>query len=484
MPKSLQTYLADVERLLPNELVRITETVDPANYDCTAIVKHLDALKKFPVVVFERPLDYHGKPGPVRLVLNAEISLGKARVALGAPFSSTRAQLVEECLRREAASIPPIVVPPDEAPIKENVRAGDEASLYDLPLMRHHEHDSGPYFLMTTASRYRGSDVYNVSFHRMEVKAPRLASWLATPRAAWEVFKDYEDHGEECPVATVLGHHPAFNMGASYRGFSDNSDYALIGAYLQEPLRVTPSTVWGERLMVPADAEVVIEGALLPQRRLSDGPFGEAAGYLGPWRDEAILHYDVRAITYRNDAIAQSIITPEGEKPWLELPGEAGYLRRAREVVPTVTAVCKSGRHAYFNVFVSMRKVREGDPGRVAAAMLAFDQTKNVFVFDEDVDVYNPAEMFWALATRVQPHRQVQIIQDLMRGSWLDPSSADLAADGRTSCMIVDATRPLGRPSSPVSKCPDEALERIRLDRYIPQEVLDHLPIDHTSYWG
>jgi 2,5-furandicarboxylate decarboxylase 1 len=131
-----------------------------------------------------------------------------------------------------------------------------------------------------------------------------------------------------------------------------------------------------------------------------------------------------------------------------------------------------------------MRKVREGDPGRVAAAMLAFDQAKNVFVFDEDVDVYNPAEMFWALATRVQPHRQVQIIQDLMRGSWLDPSSRDVDADGRTSCMIVDATRPLDRPSSPVSKCPDEALERIRLDKYISQDVIDRLPIDHTSYWG
>src|SRR5438105_861219 len=194
MPKSLRTYLADVERLLPNELVRITETVDPANYDCTAIIKHLDALKKFPVVLFERPLNCHSKLGPVRLLLNAEISLSKAQVALGVPFASTRAELVEECLRREAAPVPPIAVPPDEAPIKENVRTGDEASLYDLPLMRHHEQDSGPYLLMTTASRYRDSGVYNVSFHRMEVKAPRLATWLATPRAAWEVFKDYEDH--------------------------------------------------------------------------------------------------------------------------------------------------------------------------------------------------------------------------------------------------------------------------------------------------
>ncbi len=92
--------------------------------------------------------------------------------------------------------------------------------------------------------------------------------------------------------------------------------------------------------------------------------------------------------------------------------------------------------------------------------------------------------MFWGLATRLQPHRQVQVIQDLMRGSWLDPSSRDLDLNGRTSCMIVDAARPLGRPASPVSKCPDEALAPIRLERYIPQDVLDRLPVDRTSYWG
>ena len=86
----------------------------------------------------------------------------------------------------------------------------------------------------------------------------------------------------------------------------------------------------------------------------------------------------------------QSVITPEGDKPWMDLPREGAYLRRCREAVPGVTAVCKQGRHAHYNVFISMKKMSEGDPARAAAAALTFDHTKNVFVFDEDIDVFNP----------------------------------------------------------------------------------------------
>ena len=109
----------------------------------------------------------------------------------------------------------------------------------------------------------------------------------------------------------------------------------------------------------------------------------------------------------------QSVITPEGDKPWMDLPREGAYLRRIREAVPGAKAVCKMGRHAHYNVFISIKKMAEGDPGRVAAAALTFDHTKNVFVFDEDIDVYNPTDILWALATRVQPHLQISNVHRL-----------------------------------------------------------------------
>ena len=127
-----------------------------------------------------------------------------------------------------------------------------------------------------------------------------------------------------------------------------------------------------------------------------------------------------------------------------------------------------------------MKKMSEGDPGRAAAAALTFDWCKNVFIFDEDIDVYNPTEILLALATRVQPHCQISIIEEVMRGSLVDPS---MIAPRKISAMIIDATCPLDRPFSPVSKCPEEALARIRLEDYIPGEILQHIPMDRTTYW-
>ncbi len=78
-------------------------------------------------------------------------------------------------------------------------------------------------------------------------------------------------------------------------------------------------------------------------------------------------------------------------------------------------------------------------------------------------------------------HRQVSLIPDLMRGPLIDPSMDEGI---RTSAMVVDATRPLDRPFSPVSECPEEALQRIRLHDYLPRDVLDAIPVDRTTYWS
>ena len=440
----------------------------------------------------------------------------KTQIALGLPKEMNRTQMAERCLELEERRIPPIIVNRKDAPVKEVVKAGAQVDLYELPIMRHHYMDGGPYITLSTISRDPKSGVYNCSYHRMEIKSKNTTAAHASPRHLWKIFRAYEQENRECPVATVLGHHPAYHMGACYSGPFEVSEFDVIGGYFQEPLRLTPSETWGEDLLIPADAEIVIEralippkrllhrplppwetggeeflppadaeivieGALIPGKRVVEGPFGEAPGYLGPQRYESCLFYEVRAINRRKDAMYQSVITPEGDKPWMDLPREGAYLRRCREAVPGVTAVCKMGRHAHYNVFISMKKMSEGDPGRAAAAALTFDHTKNVFVFDDDIDVYNPTDILWALATRVQPHRQVSILQPLFRGNFLDPSLVD---EIKTSCMIVDATRPLDRPFSPVSKCPDDAMARIKLEDYIPGEILQHIPIDRTTYWA
>ena len=481
MPKSLRTFLDDFSHAYPSEVVSVSKIVNPLTYDITAIVKQLGALKRFPVLIFENCLNAHGQPTDMKVVMSAENSQKKIQVALGVPAQMDRAEMARECLRREDGKIAPVIVNRSTAPVKDIIRTGEQVDLCDLPLLKHHEMDGGPYIDMSSVAQDRNSGVYNCSYHRMEVKDRNHTGFLMTLQHMWRIFRSYEEAGEECPVATVIGHHPAYQMGACYGGRFDISEYDIIGGYMREPLRLTPSETWGERFLVPADAEIVIEGALIPGKRMVEGPFGEVNGYMGVQGFQQSAHYEVRAITRRKGAMHTSILTPEGDKPWMDLAREGAYLRRAREAVPNVVAVCTSGRHALLNVFIAMKKLSEGDPGRAAAAVLTWDWCKNVFVFDEDINVYDPTEILWAIATRVQPHLQVSIIKEIMRGSLIDPS---MVSSRKTSAMIVDATKPLDRPFSPVSKCPDDAMARVKLEEFVPGEVLQHIPIDRTTYWG
>ena len=481
MPKSLRTFLDDMRRAYPSEVVSISKPVNPLTYDITAIVKQLGALKKFPVLIFEHPLNAHGQPTDMKVVMSAENSQKKIQVALGLPADMNRAEMARECLRREAGKIGPVIVSKDAAPVKEIIQTGDQVDLYELPLLKHHEMDGGPYIDMSSVAKDRNSGVYNCSYHRMEVKDRNHTGFLMTLQHMWRIFRGYEEAGEECPVATVIGHHPAYQMGACYGGPFDISEYDIIGGYMQEPLRLTPSETWGERLLVPADAEIVIEGALLPGKRMVEGPFGEVNGYLGVQGYQQSAHYEVRAITRRRGAHAhvdpyarrRQTVDGSGARGRLPAPRQRSGAQRAGGL--------HQRRHALLNVFISMKKISEGDPGRAAAAVLTWDWCKNVFVFDEDINVYDPTEILWAIATRVQPHLQVSIIKEIMRGSLIDPSMVDAR---KTSAMIVDATKPLDRPFSPVSKCPDDAMARIRIEDFVPGEVLQHIPIDRTTYWA
>ena len=243
MPKSLSSFLEDCRREIPNEVVHVEREVDPANHDVSAIIKHLGAARKYPLLVFDRPRNLHGRVSDFRLVMNFTISQRKTQIALGLPREMTRAQMAEACVDIERNRVAPVVVENRDAPVMENVRSGNAVDLYELPIMRHHYMDGGPYITLCTIAKDRRQGIYNASYHRMEIKSRNHTTHYHSQHHQWIIFRDYEDQGMECPVATVLGHHPAFYMGACYTGPFEVSEYDVIGAYLGEPLRVTPSKV-------------------------------------------------------------------------------------------------------------------------------------------------------------------------------------------------------------------------------------------------
>jgi 2,5-furandicarboxylate decarboxylase 1 len=206
-------------------------------------------------------------------------------------------------------------------------------------------------------------------------------------------------------------------------------------------LRLVASETFGSELLVPADAEIIIEGVVHPGAMVDEGPFGDYTGYYSPVDRAPVM--EITAITHRRDARYMDIFVGHRDHALLgAVPKEGGILDRVRGIVPGVRAVnlpqSGAGR---LHCYVAIEKRVEGE-ARLAgmAALTASELIKHVVVVDDDVDVYNDSQVLWAIATRVQADRDVEILSGV-KGSRLDPSAPD---PDYASKMIIDATRSLG----------------------------------------
>jgi UbiD family decarboxylase len=330
--------------------------------------------------------------------------------------------------------------------------------------MRHHEQDGGPYVDMASVLVDRHNGIYNLSYHRMEIKSPNLTSMLVVPRHTWKIFKDHEDAGLECPVATVLGHHPAFNMGAAYRGMYEDDEYEMIGAYLQEPLRLVPSDTWGDRLLVPADAEVVIEGFISddPATYESEGPFGEFTGYVSDLPTPRPT-MKISCITHRRDPIFNGSL--EGTLPGSYSENSVmSSVQRAAIAwnilngagIPGILDVFAPPITNGVNIRIQIKKHYQGQPKQIAAALwgnsAAQYRYKHVIVVEEDIDPADDEQVEWAYAHRVNAGEGGVVIFPGLFGSPIDPSTPmedrDVAqlGTGLWNRMLIDATRSWKNP--------------------------------------
>lgn len=455
----LKDYLDYIGEKYPEELLVIEEEVNPATFDVTAILRNLEVVDKYPMVYFPRPLDLTGEVSRFPLITNVFASRERCALAMGLDPARSKLPLSLEYAARQARRLPPVEVSKQEAPVKEMVYKGDAADLNVFPIVRHHEMDLGPYLDMIPIMRDLDTGAYNACFQRNMFKGPRKLGIHMSPRHNWEIARKHEDLDQSTPVAIVAGHHPAFALGALNVIPFEEDDYEVIGSVIGESLRVTPSETWGEDFMVPADAEIVIEGEILPKVREVEAPFGEYTGYYGPQRYRPVI--EVKAISHRRDAIFQNIFTGHRDTLILgAIPKEGDLYKRIRGMIPTVKSVCLPmsgcGR---FNCYISLDKKTDGESKQAALIALGeIDFIKNVIVVDEDIDPFNEQEVMWSVATRVQADEDVDILKNL-KGSVLDPS---LKGNILTAKMIIDATRPLSRPFAERLKVPKEALERTR----------------------
>jgi 2,5-furandicarboxylate decarboxylase 1 len=468
----LRDYLTGVERDSPAEVVHVTQPVDPARFEVTAVLQRLEDLGRFPLVFFERPLDLNGGISKFPLVTNIYAARERCAQALGLERTQAYQDLGLEYARREERRVAPTIVTRQAAPAKQAVQSGDEADLRQFPIVRHHRMDGGPYVDMTCVMRDPASGAYNVAFLRNQYKGPRKLGLHMSPRHNWQIARRHEERGEPTPVVVVVSHHPAFYLGALNVSPFGDDDYAILGSIAGRPLRLTASECWGDDFLVPADAEIVIEGEIPPGVREVEGPFGEFPGTYGPQRVRWVV--EVKAITHRADAIYQDIFVGHRDN-WVlgAVPKEGSIFNRIKGVVPTVKAVhLPSSGVGRFHCYISIDKRVDGESKQAALIALgSVDFLKHVFVVDADVNVYREEEVFWAVATRMQADQDVDIIKNV-KGNTLDPSQTD---DILGAKMIVDATKPVRRPFEARIEVPRETVDSLDLSRLIPREHLARL---------
>jgi 2,5-furandicarboxylate decarboxylase 1 len=457
--KDLRTLIREYEEKLPDEFVRVTRQVDP-KYEISAVIKKLDLMGKHPMVLFENVKGYD-----IPVVCNTDTTWAKFGLALGCPPEEVEAfysDREEECLRRNP--YPHKEIGRSEAPVKEVVRTGKEASLHAFPFVTHHEGEV-PYLTRAVGVTHNEqAGCPHAAHYRFMIKRPDLGVTHVTPgRHLFNLWRARSDRNQPLEMAFVLGLHPAWAVAAQSRIAHPPSEFDVAGSLMGEPLPVVRCETID--VLVPAFAEIVIEGEIPPNTYEEEGPWGDFTRYHQVARRHPVR---IKAITHRKNPIVHDMGAWSSLGPILgRIPQHAFMNRRLKEAVPDVKLFRFGPATGWFYGFIQLDKKHPAQPKQAILAAFANDMyLKYVVCFDTDIDIENGAQMSWALATRVQADRDVLILPGVL-GTDLDLSAPQ---EGVLTKVGIDATaKPSRRDMPPVAKLPDEVMKRIRLEDFIPR---------------
>lgn len=341
--------------------------------------------------------------------------------------------------------------PPQEVQsglVKENVREGKNVDLFSFPVPKWNELDGGRYIGTADAVVTRDPDDgwVNIGTYRIQVHDSRTAGILSVPGQHGRVhIQKWHELGKPCPIAISVGHHPLVFRVASLE-VPVGVEYRFMGAIQQEPVKVIREEITG--LPVPADSEIVIAGFCPPGKLRDEGPFGEWTGYYASGTEPAPV-IEVERIYHRNDPIILG-------SPPNKAPCDASYfgvlLRSAmlhneleRMGVPDVKGVWISeiGGRQFITVSVKQRYAGHAKQTALLATQsrVGSNMGRYVIVVDEDIDPTNVQEVLWALCTRSDPEKDIDILRNC-RSNSLDPTIRRPAQAYFNSRAIIDACKP------------------------------------------
>ncbi len=453
--KDLRTFITEVESALPKEFCRVTREVDP-KYQIGAIVKKLDLLGKHPLLVFEK---VKGFKTPV--VCNTDNSFAKIGLALGvAPekvedFYSEREEM---CMRLNKYPIKEIEK--SGAPCKEVIKTGKVVNLKDFPFLTHHEGEV-PYLtsaLGVVNDEQKG--VPHAAHYRLMVKKPDFCVTHITPgRHLWDIWRQKTDQNKPLEIAFVLGVHPAWAVAAQSRIGHPPSEFDIAGSLLGESVEMVRCETID--VLVPARAEIVIEGEIPPNTWEDEGPWGDFTRYHQVAKRHPVK---VKAITHRKDPIVHDFGSWMTTTKMImnRIPQDAFMNRQIKQAVPDVKRYL-TGQPMYG--FIQLDKKHVAQPKQAILAAFANDlYLKYVVCFDADIDLDNGRDMIWALSTRVQADRDIMVLPGVF-GSDLDLSCSEESVQTKVG---IDATaKPFRKDLPPQAKIPEKVMAGIDLTGFV-----------------
>ena len=446
--KDLRAWIDILEQ--NKELKRVKAEVD-WDEEIGAITREISS-QYGPALLFESIKD-HRQTLCRRLFTNGTGTKERVCRLLGLSEQTSYRELVLIFKERFSRPVKPVKV--DRGPVKENIIKGEAIDLYQFPVPKWNPLDGGRY-IMTSASVVTmdpDTQELNVGTYRGMISGKRSISVLLATTQGWgKHFTKYRSRGQEMPVTVVVGWDPTLFMAASTP--VNYPEYEMAGSLRGAPVELVKCET--SDLLVPASAEIVLEGFISPDPKTyePEGPFSEYPGYYAG-RKTPKHAIRVECITYRNDPIFNGCLT--GSSPgrtnegttWTPASFSAvawQYLDQAG--VPNVLGVWRGKWPEVMRV--QIRKTHRGHAQQVANALwgshIANYSAKHLIVVDEDIDIFDGEAIEWALAYRVNADMGDISFFPGTSGSMLDPSvpigerDAVKYGHGKWTRVLIDAT--------------------------------------------
>ncbi len=351
----------------------------------------------------------------------------------------------------------------DNGPVKENIINRNIDLMKMLPINKFHEKDSSTYItagVLVVKDPTTGR--FFTSVRRFQVNSKnQISALIASPKLTND-FLMLEKQNKPLEVAIILGYDASMLTVSQMPSSTYGVDKYMIDSALRgEPLELVKCETVD--LLVPAFAEIILEGRIIPGKREIEGPFGELMGYYGPSNPHPIIEVD--CITHRNDPIYQTAFPCREEHVTNGLIREMELLFHMGNQLNVVDVhVTKVGGYR-FDAVISIRKTKEGEGKTAILSALGLNKDlKRVTIVDEDVDIYSIEDVEWAVSTRSQATMDYVIVPGAL-GSTLEPSHG---LRGVTDKVGIDATKPLNDIEGHFHRAQIPGYENIDIKKYFP----------------